>query len=225
MSKGARSAIDAAYRELFSAKRDERESWEIIATWQDMQGDERSQAIVAGALLEQALEHALSSHFSLRVEDVPKFFSAQDTSLNFHTKIKLAEALGIIEHDVIGKEMVLIKNVRNAFAHARQHLDFADIAIARYCGMLELPNIVRWGGIIGPKPDTPKRIFATSIRLIYAYLAGARVNKLIRTPLRFEMDDYYCLAFLGRPTRIALAAAAVSRKSGKKSPHTKDQES
>ena len=225
MSKGARAAIDSAYRALFSAKRDAQESWQIISTWHVAQGDERSQTIVAGALLEQALEHALSSHFNIPVDQIPHFFADPETPLNLHAKIKLAEALGIIERDIIGRELVRIKNIRNVFAHARQHLDYDDDAIRAYCDTLTIPALDVWGGIGGGKPITAKEKYAASVRITYGYLASAIVNRLVREPLRFETNDFYCLVFLGRPTKIALAQAILARRSQRKSPRkdTPDQ--
>jgi hypothetical protein len=62
-SRGKRSDVSFDLQKLINHVRDADESWQIIQTWQAVSGDDRSQAIVAGALLEQALESALSTHF------------------------------------------------------------------------------------------------------------------------------------------------------------------
>jgi hypothetical protein len=90
-SKGKRSEARRYLTELINHVRDFSESFDIIQSWHYAKGDDRSQAIIVSALLEQALEFALASHFVTSEAETRAFFADQDDGgLTFATKIRLA---------------------------------------------------------------------------------------------------------------------------------------
>jgi hypothetical protein len=218
-SKGKRSNAKFDLTKLINKVRDSNDSWETIQTWHLQEGDDRSQGIVAGALLEQALEIALDSHFEIDHEQTRSLFIDQGggSISSFATKIKLAYALGMVEQ-IIRSELTSIKDIRNVFAHTREAVSFESPEIIAACELLRIPQIVRFdGGLIGPPPVTPKDKFAASVRMIYLYFGGDLGNRLTgKKPLKYADSDFYCALFLKQLTRFqrrkALAAALLKGK-------------
>jgi hypothetical protein len=62
-------------------------------------------------------------------------------------KIKLAYGLALIGEQT-RRDLNRLRDIRNAFAHARQNITFDTKAIANICGALELPSDPRF-----PKPN------------------------------------------------------------------------
>jgi DNA-binding MltR family transcriptional regulator len=215
-SRGKRSNATFSLQKLLNQARDSDESWDIIQNWQTQTGDDRSQAIVAGALLEQGLESALESHFELNEEETRALFADQEGSISsFASKIKLAYALGIIEN-MIRSELTLIKTIRNVFAHTRAAVTFENPEIVSACDFLKLPAIITYGGLIGEKPINAKEKFATSVKLIYLHFVGDHGNRLTgKRPLKYNTSGYYCGVFLRTLTagERKVAAAMLANES------------
>jgi hypothetical protein len=205
-SKGKRSEARRYLTELINHVRDFSESFDIIQSWHYAKGDDRSQAIIVSALLEQALEFALASHFVTSEAETRAFFADQDDGgLTFATKIRLALALGVIE-EKIRSELTLIKNIRNVFAHTRASVSFEDPGIVVNCDLLKLAAEAS-GGLLTPRPHTAKEKFAFSVRHIYLYLAS--VDYPEKQPLRHRDSSYYRSVILHQPSGLDLAEALL----------------
>jgi DNA-binding MltR family transcriptional regulator len=208
-SRGKNSKAKSDLSSLLNLVRDQDESWAIIRDWVAHPGDDRSQAIVAAALLEQALETALSTHFRVDEVEARTLFADQEGSIStFATKIKLAYALGIID-PIIRTELTHIKNIRNVFAHTRASVTFQTPEIANACNILKLASVDRITGLLDDLPFFAKDKYAQSIKLIYLYFASGQLPKMQGKRMLFLHSDYYCSVFLKRPAMRATVAKVL----------------
>ena len=200
-SKGRASKANNGLSELINSVREDSESWSVIRDWHTLPGDDRAHAIVAGALLEQALEAALLTHFDLEEGEARTLFADQEGSIStFAIKIKLSYALGIID-PTIRTELTRIKNIRNVFAHTRAAINFQTPPIVDACNLLQLPYLVQFGGLLGALPTFAKSKYAKSIELIYLYLISENVSSARTGPIQYLDSSFYCGIFLDRLSR------------------------
>jgi DNA-binding MltR family transcriptional regulator len=117
----------------------------IQALIEFLKGDDRSLAIVGSALVEDALEQVLQFHFSADDRVVDELFQPERPLGSFSAKIDVCFVLGIIGQITYGN-LLIIKNIRNRFAHkillldARhklQGLTFETQQIAAWCSNLK----------------------------------------------------------------------------------------
>jgi hypothetical protein len=194
-SRGKASKEKYNLQKLINHVRDNTESWEVIRTWNLTSGDDRSQAIVVSALLEQALEFALGTHFIVGEKDTRAIFTDQEGGISsFAAKIRLAFGLGVIENKIRG-ELVRIKNIRNTFAHTRAAVTFDTDEIKASCEQLFLPATIQYGGLLGLTPISAKNKFASSVKMIYLYLSSK--EKKDQSPVSYKKSDFYHLVLLG----------------------------
>src|SRR5262245_44764118 len=86
-------------------------------------------AILMAAIVEEELERLLLAHLKLDAEGVAKCFDDYKPYNSFTGKIRGAyEHHGLID-DVTRNDLLVIKDIRNAFAHTRERLDFNAPAI------------------------------------------------------------------------------------------------
>lgn len=90
----------------------------------------RSAAIMAAALVEQALYTAITCRLVDPGESILKaWFEGENAPFGtFSAKIKLGRALGIYREKMEGR-LVIIKNVRNVFAHRSTPITFGHPSI------------------------------------------------------------------------------------------------
>jgi hypothetical protein len=88
---------------------------------------DRGSAIMASALLEQALKTAICCRITDHGDDVRKAWFEGDNAPfgTFAAKIQLGMALGIYG-PVMHGQLIRIKNIRNQFAHCSVPLDFSN---------------------------------------------------------------------------------------------------
>lgn len=97
---------------------------------------DRSVAIMAAADVEHALELALVNQFvPLSNGRFKELFERDGPLTSFSAKIKIASAMGLFG-DGIRAELNRIRDIRNAFAHARRPILFSTRRIADECQKL-----------------------------------------------------------------------------------------
>lgn len=100
-------------------------------------------AITAGALLETALERLivakLKRHSKKSLEELFGFNGPMGT---FSSKIQIADAFGLISSNM-ARELHVIRNLRNAFAHSRVPLTFANPLIESELKGMIIPTTIR----------------------------------------------------------------------------------
>jgi hypothetical protein len=153
--------------------------------------DDRATAIVLAAILEEALEIAIATHFVVAKDEYLKLFDDRIEGIlsGFAAKISIGFALGIYE-EKMRSELRWIKDMRNAFAHTRESIDFNTPEIAASCESLFLPKNKRlFGGVAGAEPITSRDKFVASVRLQFAYLNWDQ------TPMVFNGSNFYRMLF------------------------------
>ncbi|NQV22182.1 MAG: hypothetical protein HQ511_12280 [Rhodospirillales bacterium] len=132
-------------------------------------GDDRAVAIIEATNLEASLEDAIKTKFTdLDDNDHSNVFESDGPLASFSSKIRIGYALG-----VYGKhtrdDLNAIREIRNAFAHARKALLFNTKEITDVCDLLTVigrtPSLTEFAGIKLP-PVTPRENFIASTNLI-----------------------------------------------------------
>lgn len=155
--------------------------------------DDRGVAIIFGSLLERNLELALSTHFAIDSAQARRIFSyTEDGPLaNLAAKIAMGYALGIYD-DRMRSDLRWVKDIRNAFAHARVEVSFATDAVVKACDQLIYPM----------KSDDPRIGIAKTPRQRFLACVGV-IALYLRTdsggPRRFQSSGIYSAMYDRRP--------------------------
>ncbi len=174
-------------------KRASPEASKVFREWHNQKGSHRAQAITVCSLLEQDLEEAIGTHFTVDETQRIEFFGgAEGEGVTFATKINLAYALGVIEES-IRAELHIIRRIRNAFAHTRDNVTFSTKQVAAACELLTLPKSVKSQLPLGREPKSAKDKFALSVQLLHLYFYADAA------PRRFKTSSFYNVVFLKLP--------------------------
>lgn len=136
------------------------------------QASDRSDALTAAAIIEHRLELAITMHLRKGITAREKkdiFDGGSGGPLgDFHSKIRMARALGIITKDQ-EEDLDTIRVIRNAFAHSIHPMTFSDEAIVRACKMF---NAYQSGDqtILATLELFPGKIFAYVIGMLFWHL-------------------------------------------------------
>lgn len=102
-----------------------------------------SVAIIATAILEARLEKLLVRKFKIKKPDlVGQIFLNRGPLMDFHSKILIAHAFGIITSN-LAEELHSIKSIRNTFAHAKFPVTFDHELIGREIDALQMLNAIK----------------------------------------------------------------------------------
>ena len=156
--------------------------------------DDRSIVLVAGAILEQFLEAAISSHFEIKEEETRVLFddSLEGPLSSFAKKISLGYALGVYGPEM-RSDMTCIRHIRNAFAHSKMRIDFETAEIKSIFDRLTLPKTRNFATLSNNQSGLAPRIFASTIRLICAYFNDAQ------RPMKYRDSYFYDILYDIRP--------------------------
>jgi hypothetical protein len=147
------------------------------------QAPDRVAAIVAAAVVEDALRWALNSFFILQIteHEERELFENDGILSSFHAKILMGFALGLFGKEA-RNDFTKIKNIRNAFAHAPRSLSFETPEIAGECEKLRYIDataqnpkrtILRWKPLVGKSPR--ERFMATvNAFILDLHVAGSK---------------------------------------------------
>lgn len=179
-SKKERSEAIARIRERLSKRSFGNDSWQIVLRYgygePNLEMTDRATALVLGSILEQGLELAILSHCVLgwntpeaEAEQKKLFGGGEDGSMSFSLKIRMAYALGVFglkTRDYLDT----MRHIRNFFAHDKGHLTFEDKDVRALCDQLKWIEDRSWGGILGEKPDSPRKRYIETIKNFYPFL-------------------------------------------------------
>lgn len=102
--------------------------------------DDRSCAIVLGAALDAELEEQIQSRMvELEAAEIKGLFGEGSPLGSFAAKVKIGYAFGVFGPRT-RSDLDLIRQIRNAFAHARRPITFDTSEVARTCLQLETPD-------------------------------------------------------------------------------------
>ena len=123
---------------------------------------DRSAGIIAVCMLEGELDDALSriTEPYMGIDGPRKLFEQIGPSSTFHTKILAGQALGLFGIKT-ESDLMIIKDIRNQFAHSRLPLTFAEREIT--AAVLSLDILSRFEI---PVPDATRDKFIKSVHYI-----------------------------------------------------------
>ena len=100
--------------------------------------DDLHAAIIAVSIVEASLEQLIVTRLKKSDKDLlDRLFQNRGPLSDFNSKILIAEAFGILTGP-LAEELHVMRAVRNAFAHAKMHLSFADQPVALEVSRLRL---------------------------------------------------------------------------------------
>ncbi len=107
------------------------------------QFDDRSAAIIVASLTEHALETAIRNSLPPMADGDWAGLVERDDGplLAFGPKIKIAYALQIIDQ-LARDDLRVLKNIRNAFAHAKKDIRFESANVAAACAALKIVDLL-----------------------------------------------------------------------------------
>ena len=154
---------------------------------------DRAAALITGTILEQGLEYALTSHFvELNSNERRDLFSADaDAPLSsFAAKERLAYALGVFGPKT-RDDLSCIRRVRNAFAHAKVHLNFESPEIIAVCNLLHYPVRIKTGFLpIMKDPESARDKYIATAQFLTIYFFGTQHDG----PIRYKESRWADLA-------------------------------
>jgi DNA-binding MltR family transcriptional regulator len=100
-------------------------------------GPDRVAGIVAGSLLEDQLLRVLKDHMIQDDKVLGEMFQGVGPLATHSSRVKLAYLLQIID-EVVMKDLIIIKDIRNLFAHSLEPLSFGTQKIQDKCKNLKL---------------------------------------------------------------------------------------
>jgi hypothetical protein len=122
-------------------------------------GSDRSMAILAGANIEGDLVQLIFTE--LRIPEVRReeLVSRDGPLSSFYAVICMAYAIDVIGEDD-AKDLHVVRQIRNAFAHARKPIAFETPALAEEVDKLK--DAATSGGYLGPDLSTRRGIFTAA---------------------------------------------------------------
>ncbi|MHB1758464.1 MAG: DUF4145 domain-containing protein [Leptospirillum sp.] len=170
----------AKSRGIHKVSREVPEGKDIDKAWEEInKGNDRSAAIIGAAFVEDSLQCALESRMiGLNSQVFNEIFNNVNGPLcSFSSKILLGFALGLYR-EVLKKDLNVIRNIRNAFAHSMKPITF-DIPEVEN----ELKNLrfLEWDHKNPPIPSHPhpkEFSFPDSNRKIYINTVKLLVHRL-----------------------------------------------
>lgn len=188
----------ASLRELIRRKLSPKEWIDFLSEVREL--PDRAVAIMTVATLEDALEELLLVRmlFNLSNREKAALFEGEAPLARLSSRTRLAFALGLIGQKT-RRDLDRVREIRNAFAHARQAIAFTTPEIAHVCKHFELVELNPY-----PEPDpcskqkqlhemlaearrTYKPVVAPRERFIYtALFLGQR---LVEARTQYMMDE------------------------------------
>jgi hypothetical protein len=103
---------------------------------------DRGAAILMAADLENALQSSIARLLRIPPKHRSELFGLNGPIGTFSYKVRIAHAISIFG-DVTRRNLDIIRNIRNAFAHARRPIRFTNLRISALCDYLVVPRLIR----------------------------------------------------------------------------------
>lgn len=130
---------------------------------------DQAAALTGAAYIDHALEVILKAQFrSLTKDDNTRMFDGSANGILGTTsnKIRLAYAIRILDEPTY-RDLLLINDIRNVFAHSLHKIDFKNHLIIDDCKKIQASRIPAG---LRPTPKTPKEMYFFAILEIYFLL-------------------------------------------------------
>ncbi|MFN3514346.1 MAG: hypothetical protein ACK41C_14965 [Phenylobacterium sp.] len=112
---------------------------------------------MASTAVEQALEVAILSRCSDKTLESALFLDESAPIQSFHAKTVVSRALGLIGR-AANEDLVMIRNIRNLFAHSRIEVDFDAPEVVAACELITLPERLELETEGGPAPPIERYV-------------------------------------------------------------------
>jgi hypothetical protein len=124
---------------------------------------DRAVAVIGAAYVDLVLRDAIAAKLLPDPNLMAELFENRGPLQDFGSRIHVVFALGscgpAAYHDLRA-----IKDIRNAFAHSAEAMDFNHKDVARLCGTLWYPQTISVAG--RPSPQTPRQQYIRAIELL-----------------------------------------------------------
>jgi DNA-binding MltR family transcriptional regulator len=137
-----------------------------VAIMEDIENQnqtDRAVAIIGAAYVDLVLRDAITARLLSNDELMENLFENRGPLQEFGSRIQLAFALKIFGRAAY-RDLRAIKDIRNAFAHSADAMDFNHQDIARLCDGLWYPRKIQYKN--RPKPATPREFYVRAVALI-----------------------------------------------------------
>ncbi|HTB04132.1 MAG TPA: hypothetical protein VK804_27005 [Bradyrhizobium sp.] len=103
--------------------------------------NDRGAAILAATNTENALRHVIARRLAVTRSDYDNLFGLNGPMGTFDLKIRMAFALKIFGKET-NDNLILVRTIRNAFAHASIPITFDTVEIRELCRLLVIPFVL-----------------------------------------------------------------------------------
>jgi hypothetical protein len=114
----------------------------------------RGAAILLATHLEAVLQLAIVARLRIRPNNLADVFGYDRPMGTFATKIRIANAIGLIS-DATRSNLDIIRQIRNAFAHAMIPISFETQQVAEACQLLVVPTPLPPTSSVEQTPEKP----------------------------------------------------------------------
>jgi hypothetical protein len=139
----------------------------FLAVLEDLQNStqsDRGVAIIGASYVDLVLREAITAQLARKDEKLmSQLFEDRGPLSAFGDRISVGYALGIYASGVY-QDLRAMKDIRNAFAHSAEAIDFAHENVGRLAENLILPKRVHYRG--RPDPTTPRECYVTGVELV-----------------------------------------------------------
>jgi DNA-binding MltR family transcriptional regulator len=136
----------------------------VINELEDPAQTDRAVAIVGAAYVDVVLLEVIGSRLPRRDESVMKeLFEDRGQLQPFGSRIQIGYLLNAYGPGVY-QDLRAIKEIRNAFAHSAEAMDFTHADVARLANALNLPKKIQYKG--HAEPTTPRERYVRAIELL-----------------------------------------------------------
>jgi DNA-binding MltR family transcriptional regulator len=180
-SKSPRSLVLSALRELLGKRFPEDAPllpYPFGLEQPETDFEDRAMVLIGCSIIEQFLEDCILTHFANLDENEKRdLFSAEVNAplSNFANKINLAYALKVIGSSA-RSDLIMIKSIRNVFAHTFEHIDFKSKIISDACFQISISDRIKIQSFEQAKTDSKYR-FKISSTILMAGLSGSKEEK------------------------------------------------
>jgi hypothetical protein len=145
-------------------------------------GSDRSVAIVGGTLVETNLRHALTCFMHKNKKITDETFRSTGAFGAFETKIRLGRLIGLYGENA-HNDLMVIKKIRNKFAHSIEVKDFESKQISDWSKNFRL--VERYTSTSPPLPKEPGPMQVSDLR---AWVYDSGRDEKLKTPRgRFQL--------------------------------------
>jgi hypothetical protein len=170
---------------------------EVLAFYDEVFGaSHRAGAIVIVAQVDTALRSAILGRLKeLSPTEEGRLFSGAAAPLSsMHSKILVGYSLGLFS-DAVREDLVVLKDIRNLFAHERDVRTFDHPEVVKLCDKLNFPHsvsLVRRGLALGRPVDlsSAKGKFENTAMVVDLALSSGKNKFFARRPAKETFIDY-----------------------------------